>query len=121
MPKKCKVLVVEDKERYQYGWADALGEKIEVLHAFTIEEGRRLFDANPDIDAVVMDACVPGNEPNSIPLVKYIRKSFKGPVIAASTEKIFRERLIEAGCNFESEKDRVPAIVNEVLALRFQI
>lgn len=112
-----KVLVVDNMDWVHRKFARELGEKVALLKALTLEEGEKLFGANPDICAIVMDACVPGDEPNSQWLVREIRKTFKGPIIAISSMASYREELLRAGCDHESEKDGLSKKLLEVLGL----
>ena len=113
-----KVLIVEDRQSCQSGWAAQLAGKVEVIPAFTRLEAEEKFKANPDVDAIVMDACVPGHKPNTMVLVMEFRENFKGPMIAQSDEPPYREMLIKYGCNFECKKDDVPAKLCEILGLK---
>jgi len=113
-----KVLIVDDMEQYHRSWKRGLkdlGSDALVLSAFSIEEARKLFNENPDIDAIVMDACVPGNEPTTQPLVREFRETFKGPIIAVSSLGVYRKMLVESGCNYESEKPELPEMLLEIL------
>lgn len=115
---KKRVLIVEDNDVLQECWRDRLGDKIEIVSALTIEEAEAQFDANPDFAAIAMDACVPGGEINTQPLVRKIRSSgFAGPMIAMSNESKFNDMLVEAGCNHKSEKARMPKLLLEILCL----
>ena len=112
-----KVLLVED-DRFMHEWlSDKLNGKVELISAFSIEEAEQQFAANPDIAAIVMDACVPGNRPTTPPLVRKFRETFTGPMIAASTISAYKQMLIGAGCDHECEKENVPAKVLQVLGL----
>lgn len=94
-----KVLLVEDMKIVHDGLKKMLGDKISLLSAFTIEGAKKLFEENTDIDAIVIDACVPGEEINTIPLVREFRKEYNGPMIAISTNGDYQKQLVEAGCN----------------------
>lgn len=121
MNKKLKVLIIEDSDRYQAIYGYILAEKVELLQALDLEGGERLFAVNPDVALVVMDACVPGGEINSIPLCQKIRQTFCGPMIAASARSDYREVLVrDGGCDYESLKDEVPLLVCELLGLEVQ-
>ena len=63
------------------------------------------------------DACVPGGEPNTPPLVQEFRRTFAGPMIAISSFSFYRRELIRAGCDHECEKDSLPKKLVEVLGL----
>ncbi len=112
-----KVLIVEDKDYIQARWRQALDGRVEVVSAFSIKEAMDKFATNPDVVAIVMDACVPGEEPTTPPLVTKFRETFKGPMIAASAAPWYRKELMRAGCDHESQKDDVPQKLLEILGL----
>lgn len=118
---KQKVLIIEDSR----AMLDFLRREVKdgimdvrVFGAVSIGEGERLVSENLDADVVVMDACVPGAEINTVPLVRKIREEFgfRGPMIAMSTEAGFRRLLKEAGCDYEvPDKEFVPEMVIGIL------
>ena len=112
-----KVLIVDDEEEWRDRWTRRLlREGAEVLKASSLEEGWRLFEANPDIALVIMDTCVPGfYPPNSMWLVEKMHQTFKGPIIAASGHPDFRRVLMGAGCSHEASKNEVSALISQIL------
>ena len=93
-----------------------IGIEIEYLRAETIEEGFMLYNENPDVDLIVVDACVPGHDPNTMEFVKAVRKTFSGPMIATSSDPNFRKLLLKAGCDVECEdKFIVPQKIKTIL------
>ena len=112
-----KVLIVEDEECKYDGWRRELDSKVVLLFAPSIEEAEEQFATNPDIAAIVMDACVPGDSPTTPPLVRKFRQTFMGPMIAISSFRSYSRQLIQAGCDHESTKDAMPTKVLEVLGL----
>ena len=112
-----KVLVVEDEFRHQRSWKDSLHGKVEIMSAYTIEEAEGLFFANVDVALIVMDACVPGDDPTTPPLVQKMRETFFGPIIAASSDWGYRQELMAAGCDHECPKHAVPQTVVRILNL----
>jgi len=86
-----------------------------VLSALTVEEAEELFSANPDVNLIVMDACVPGDRPNTFSLVQKIRQTYTGPMIACSSLKEYRRLLIEAGCDREASKLELPTVIKKIL------
>lgn len=112
-----KVLIVEDDNDYQGMYSSELGEKVHLLQAFTINEAEEMFAENSDIALVVMDACVASEWPNTQELVRLIRASFKVPMIAASSDWDYRQELKRCGCDHDARKDKVPAMVVELLGL----
>lgn len=110
--KKPVVLVVEDDiDKYQSEWEWELCYRIEFLYARTIEEARRLYRERKDIQAIAVDACVPGDNPNTMELVREIRKEFKGTIVAISSLREYRALLREAGCSQECEKQYLPEML----------
>ena len=115
---KKKVLIVEDRDTTQSGYRASLQDDVQLLQAFTIEQAREIFGANPDIDLIVMDGCVPGFEINTPPLVREFRKTFRGPIIATSSSSDYRQELMLAGCSHEvGSKGDVPDKVLALLSL----
>ena|SRR3989344_3460464 len=118
MSKKMLVLVVEDEEYWQDRWKRELDGKVVLVSALSIEEAEEKFATNPDIDAIVMDARMPGGSPSTtLPLVRKLREIFTGPIIASSSLGSYRQRLVQAGCNHESEKESLPQKLLEVLGI----
>ena len=110
-----KVLIVEDDRLQHEYYTATLGGKVEIIPVFSIEVAIIQFANNPDIAAIVMDACVSGTEPNTMELVRQFRKKFSGPMIAASGESLYRKQLIKAGCDYQSEKLNLPIKLLEIL------
>lgn len=117
-----KVLVVEDDRATQDGWNTTLKGLVNLVSAYTIEEAREAFTANPDIVAIVMDGCVPGDgdldNPNTRSLVCDLRLTFKGPIIAASGSPYYGNLLVEAGCTYRCEKKDVPRKILDILDIK---
>ena len=122
-----KILIVEDSVECQETYMKGLVMPAEVealyvalyggvsfLQAFDRDQALRLFvEHQADIAIVVMDACVPGNSPNTLNLVKRMRgeEKFLGPMIAASSSSDYREKLVVAGCDYSVPKLLVPMVV----------
>jgi len=113
-----KVLVVEDSETWSKIIKRGLGDKVLVLFALDMVKGAKIFRENPDIALVIMDACVPGDEPNTQILVREIRKTFSGPMIAMSSMPMYRKELLRAGCDYEvEEKEQAAKKALELLGI----
>jgi len=112
-----KVLVVEDQDYLHDKWHRELNGKVVIVSALSIKEAEEQFAANPDIAAIVMDACVPGDSPNTPLLVRKFRRTFTGPMIAISSMSNYRAELVDAGCDHESTKDLLSQKLLEVLGL----
>ena len=127
-----KILIIEDSECLQKSWrtafgdlADEKGEPVELLQALTIYDGNTLFRDNMGtIDLIGMDACVPGDIPNTLDITRSLsisrRYGFVGPIVAMSGDSNYRKRQVEAGCNHECEKSRFVKKVMEILNLRYK-
>jgi len=101
---KPKVLIVEDDKAWSELIRRGLGDKVLILFAHSLAEGEEVFRKNLDIDLIIMDACVPGDKPNAQFLVRDIRKTFTGPIIAMSSMPTYRKVLLAAGCDYEVEE-----------------
>lgn len=113
-----KVLVVEDNDVYFMFIENVLKGKVEIMRAKILHEGYVLFRENPDFDLIIMDACVPGDNPNAMPLVEEIVKSgYDKPIIASSTVKDYRQELIDAGATHEANKREGAEMALKLLGL----
>ena len=112
-----KVLIVDDSIQWQKIWGEMLGGKIEVISAYSIKEARGKFADNPDVDAIVMDACVPGDEPTTPPLVIEFRKTYKGPIVAISSLPEYQKILMHVGCDHSADKNTMPEYLLNFLGL----
>lgn len=113
------VLVVEDKIRYLNLIVAALGQDVECLEAMTIPEAEELFAANRDrIDAIILDACVPGDDINTVPLLRLFRSSgFAGPIVASSSSPHFGHTLVREGCDVAATKHACASVARRLLEL----
>lgn len=119
------ILLVEDSVRWcrdilaDFAKLDAWSDDETVFHvAHTIADAEALwFKHGADVDAVLMDACVPGDEPNTQGLVRRIRREeFTGPIICISSLREYGEMLIAAGCDTYCPKGS-PALPTRVYEL----
>jgi DNA-binding NtrC family response regulator len=90
-------------------------ENLSILNAVSIDEARKQFELNTDIDIITFDGCVKGGgaEPNTLPLVEEFKKTFKGILIAASSR--YNEELLKAGCQHETMKSDIPQKIMQIL------
>jgi CheY-like chemotaxis protein len=113
---KPKVLIVEDDEALQSCFELDLQDSARILAACSMQHARKQFAQHPDLAMIVMDACVPGNHPTTLPLVREFREQFQGPIIAVSSIDHYRKALLAAGCDHECDKSDVGATVLRLLA-----
>ncbi|OHA66245.1 MAG: hypothetical protein A3D63_01230 [Candidatus Wildermuthbacteria bacterium RIFCSPHIGHO2_02_FULL_49_17] len=112
-----KVLVVEDDQYWSGIIRRGLKGKVLVAQAFTTEEAEAVFQESPDLAVILMDACVPGDDPNTMWLVRKMRETFTGPIIAISSNSDYRKELIQAGCDHEAEKTEAAQKVLELVGV----
>ena len=106
MPKKV-ILIVEDDNLYFKKSKNKLSEfsQIEILWAQTIDQAETIFNETSAIDLIIMDACVPGDEPTTEPLVKKIvATGYSNPIIACSSIPNYCKRLVYAGATHKADK-----------------
>jgi DNA-binding response OmpR family regulator len=113
-----KILIVEDDDVNFTNIEYYLRSKAEVLQAETLDKGESLFQNNPDIDLIIMDACIPGDSPNAMPLVKKIVDSgYDKPIIACSSESEYTKQLVAAGATHSANKGEVAQMALKLLGL----
>ncbi|MEI6436832.1 MAG: response regulator, partial [Bacteroidota bacterium] len=111
-----KILVVDDDPDSQYllkTGLKPLGK--EILLASTGIEAQETFNANPDIDLILMDLRIPGID--GLELTRQIRQTNNKVIILAQTAYAMagdKARAIEAGCNDYISK---PIIKDELIRL----
>ena len=115
---KKKILIIEDNRDRQEEWKELLTDyPVKIIQAFSIEEAEKEFNKNLDLDAIVVDACVPGSDPNTIRIVESFRISFRHPMVAVSNRNDFNDMLISAGCDHKSEKHKLVEKIKQIFDL----
>jgi CheY-like chemotaxis protein len=113
-----KILIVEDKRRWQDIYAKGLEGIGEPLPAYSLDEARELFSKHThDIRAIIMDGCLTSGTPDTPPLVREIRAAgFIGPIIAASATH--NKMLLESGCDHSApfgDNESIPQLIKALL------
>ncbi len=103
-----KILIIEDDFPFFIALEMKLkniGCSIELIYAGSLEDGQEMFLRYKDnLRVIIMDACVPGNTLNSLPLISFILKEhFFGPIIACSSRH--NKEMMASGCTHQSAKD----------------
>ena len=123
--KKCKkILLVEDEKSLAKLFRRRLDRKNEdeqamvVFWADSVEGAKGLFDSyKDDLDAVVLDACVPGKKINTVPLLGFILNSgFDGPIIVNSSIPKYSADLVSAGATHACSKNEAPYLTRKLLS-----
>lgn len=104
-----KILLIDDMDIVHDSLREKLNGNVEIISAKTISEAKQLFQENPNVDAIIMDACVPGEEINTLPLVREFRETYSGLMIAISTDGDYQKQLVDAGCNDRCKNKRLLA------------
>jgi DNA-binding response OmpR family regulator len=102
------ILVIDDDPLVvEYLRVFVENRNIEFVAVQTIEEAERVFENKGELFAAIcIDACVPGNKPNTVQLAKKIRSNYRGPMIAISSVEKYRLDLMRyGGCSHQSPKD----------------
>ncbi|MDQ3014455.1 MAG: response regulator [bacterium] len=120
-----KILIVDDEQQNQETLTAGLMKNpdLVILQAYTRQEAVKLFDENPDVALIAMDACMPHPDasafmrgrPNTQWLVAHMKKTFKGPIVAVSSA--YNSYLMEAGCTHKAEKQDFPHLAAQFLGL----
>jgi signal transduction histidine kinase/CheY-like chemotaxis protein len=113
-----KALIVDDDRRSAFALGDALGrQRMEVLCAGNGPEAIALLERNPDIDIILMDMMMPGQDGyQTIREVRRLERFRKVPIIAvtAMAMKGDREKCLEAGASDYVTK---PVDVEQLLSI----
>ena len=122
MKNKSLILVIEDDDtffKFLEIYISFESKEIGIIRASDLEEGDKIFFENKEnIDLVLTDACVPGHEPNSMNLIKKIKRSgFNNPIIGMSSQEVYLLKLKEAGADFVLSKSKLEIITKKITEL----
>jgi len=112
------VLIVDDHDpQREYMVATVRKFGFWVLQTDNLPGASDFIDTNRDLFGIVLDGCVPGAIPNTIPLIKRTL-SLELPslraIIAVSNEAKHRKTMHAAGCTHETPKNRVASLLHEI-------
>ena len=117
---KPLVLVADDRETMINLHAIQLSMYgIEYVTATSLLGLGAMFDTYKDeLDAIILDGCIPGNALNTLDFIKEARgRGFTQPIIAASSYEKYRAQMVEAGCSHEAPKELAADLVAELLGV----
>ena len=115
-----RVLVVEDSDDDYRLISRRIVKRglAQLIRARTLSEAIRFFSRDPEVNLIVMDACVNSDQPNTMPLIKAFQTiGYAKPIIAASTSSLFRQQLVDAGATHQASKIDVPRMALNLLNL----
>ena len=114
-PIERTVLIVEDEERWQEQFKSFLPDTATVLQATSLAQAEKLYSENPMIDFIIMTGCVDHADLlDTIPLIKKIRETYKGEMVAISGSYDYVDDMIAAGCDCGKHK----GYSNEIIRLK---
>ncbi len=113
-----KVLIVEDDAGVRLRYREACPAGTEVLEADNLDMAIKLFlEHEATTDVIIVDGCVPGDEINTLPFIRSARRrGYGGTMIAASSSSLYREQMVAAGCDGQSDKRSLPTLLPALLA-----
>lgn len=105
MNRRKKILVVEDDPGLQgLIYRGLKSYEVEVLQAHNSLEAEKLFAEHEDIDLVLLDGCLDGDNPDGAGLVHEFKVREALPILAMSSSRDLRHLMVEQGCTGEVEK-----------------
>lgn len=111
------ILFIEDDPDFQDYYLSRFKDSTLVLQAETFNEAEQLFFSNPNIDIIVMDGCLNTMSIlNTLPLIGKIRETYKGFILASSSDEHYREAMVKAGCNVGVTKGEVASILRKCIS-----
>lgn len=97
---KPRVLLIEDSQQWARSIKRGLSEFCEVVYAESQDQARQLFAQHKgDFQVIVMDSCVPGDQPNTHTLTRDLRAQFEGPIVANSSLEHYFSEIVKAGAS----------------------
>ena len=115
-----KVLLIEDSKFFsELIKLDLENGGVEVLLSMTLDGGYELFCKHSDIDLIMIDACVPGDRPNSMPLVqRIVAGGYNKPIIACSSMPKYSRELISVGATHMADKNEAATMALHLLNIK---
>lgn len=104
MNERKKILVVEDDSSLQnIIYRGLRSYPVVVLQAHSEEEAKKLFAENDDIDLILLDGCLSGDDPSALYLIPEFQKRPEVILVAMSSNPSLRQMMLERGCHHEVE------------------
>lgn len=114
-----KVLCVDDQEGFLEDYTRKFTGQVRLFVASSLEEAWNIFkNHNGTFHVIMLDACVPGDEPNVREFIRKIQgAAYAGLLHGVHGNPEFRDRLEAWGCASVSGKDAGPAAVLVALSV----
>ncbi len=110
-----KVLIVEDEQSFNCYYRGRLSERVNLTIIDNLKDVEDFINKNPDIDLITMDGNIIGG--TTVALVRKIRATFKGLIVATSFNPDLQKELLSAGCDYKVDKADLPKAVVRLLDL----
>lgn len=114
------ILIIEDSLVWQKVYYLSFKQSANILQATNLVDAEAIFLENPGINLIVIDGYFGGTLMDTLPLIKKIRETFKGEIIAVSTDDDSRTRMVAAGCSSQVEKNDSVLFIERYLHLQLQ-
>lgn len=115
-----KILIVEDDETLVKMWGRMFAGKLIIVTAGSIEDAHQMYKSHHDISVIVVDGLVPADNTSFNPdaltldLIKKLRETFKGTMIATSSYENVRQQQMESGCDYECDKKQLKNMLKKL-------
>ena len=100
-----KILVIDDDPQFHMVFKQMIESAIPrpiVISAYNLTDAKTIYEKHRDVKVIIMDGCLDSAEPNTAPLVREIRKTYQGIIVANSSNEDGQKQLVEAGCRHAS-------------------
>jgi len=91
--------------------------QIAVVSARSLDEAEQIINERlNDFSCILVDGCLNGDYPDTRPLIEMIvERGFKGPLIAMSSARDYRDWMVDWGCTHKAPKYEVTSLVMSLL------
>lgn len=116
---KPLVMFADDDHGLLRLYRHAFRDELVVTTTSTLRETERVFsESRTRLRALVIDASMEGDEPDTPPFIRRVRKTgFTGLIIGVSSEEGSLEALREAGCDYCYKKTPGREFINSLWAI----
>lgn len=120
MVRNKKLLVIEDDPAVQGTInRDLRIFPVEVLQAHSVVEAEKFLREDPDIDLILLDGCLDGENPDGFAFIEDCLELSDAPIVAMSKSRDLRKMMLDKGCKHEVEEKRFAAhLVAKLLAFK---
>ncbi|MFA6397769.1 MAG: hypothetical protein WDK96_02910 [Candidatus Paceibacterota bacterium] len=118
---KKLILIVEDKRDKWEMFFDVLKDAAELTFVPNEILAMDFFNNNYEkISLIGMDACLGGDNPNTMSMTRKMRSKFDGPIVATSSSGKYNSELLLAGASHFIMKDDAPEFIKKLLKQNFK-